>query len=65
MADLATQVEQLLKAAQAQGFATRPKRKGTMVLGQDGGSVMLHHTPSDWRGVRNARAALRKIGVSL
>lgn len=62
---LQREVSRMIGAAEAQGFRTKVKKAGTMILGHDGGSVMLHHTPSDSRGVKNAQARLRAIGVAI
>lgn len=61
---LAKEIRAYVRAAEAQGFRTRDKKSGTMILGS-GGAVMVHHTPSDARGVKNAAARLRAIGVVL
>lgn len=61
---LSKEIRGFIVAAEGQGFRTRTKTNGTMILG-DEGAVMLHHTPSDSRGVKNARAKLRAIGVAL
>lgn len=62
---LARQVEQMIQAATDQGFRVKDKKAGVMVMGDGAGSVMLHRTPSDTRGVNNARSRLRRIGVAI
>lgn len=63
---LSRQIKGFIKAAEAQGFRTKETRKGVMIYGKDGQtSVLLHLTPSDTRGVKNAAAMLRKIGVEI
>lgn len=61
---LAREVRAMVASAEAQGYRTREKKSGTMILGNSG-AVMIHHTPSDPRGVKNAAARLRAIGVVL
>lgn len=67
MADsLSRQIKTFIRAADEQGFRTRETKKGVMIYAKNGeGAVLLHLTPSDKRGVKNARARLRGIGVSL
>lgn len=66
MADtLGRQVQAMIQAATDQGFRVKEKKAGFMVMGDGAGSVMLHRTPSDTRGVNNARSRLRRIGVNL
>lgn len=55
----------MIGAAIQQGFTVKEKKSGVMVMGGDGGMVMLHRTPSDSRGVKNAASRLRKIGVTV
>ena len=57
-------VQHMLSLAEDQGFRIKEKKSGYMVLG-DSGQVMLHRTLSDQRGVKNARARLRGIGVAV
>lgn len=53
----------LVKEAEAQGFIVQKKKKGWMVLTSNGqGSVMVHKTLSDHRGLKNAIARLRRYG---
>jgi hypothetical protein len=61
---LSRQIKGFIKAAEQQGFRTKATKAGVMVYGKDGVSmVLLHLTPSDSRGVVNARKMLNKIGV--
>lgn len=62
---LSKQVDRMIGAAIEQGFAVKEKKAGVMIFGTDGGMVMLHRTPSDSRGVKNAASRLRKIGVAV
>jgi hypothetical protein len=62
---LSKQVASMIEAAEAQGFTVKEKKSGVMVFGTDGGMVMLHRTPSDSRGVKNAASRLKKIGVTV
>ncbi|MGE5612668.1 MAG: hypothetical protein ACM3UO_00135 [Bacillota bacterium] len=49
-----------------QGFEVKRTKKGYLVLAKDGiNSVLMHHTPSDYRGHKNQIARLRKIGVEI
>jgi len=51
----------LVKEAKAQGF--QEKKKGWMVMTPNGkGSVMVHKTLSDHRGLKNAIARLKRYG---
>ena len=61
---LAKQITGFISQAEAQGFPIREKKSGVMIFG-NGGAVMLHRTPSDARGVKNAQARLRAIGVAV
>jgi hypothetical protein len=55
--------EALVREAEAQGFTIKAKKKGWMVLTPNGkGSVMVHKTLSDHRGLKNAIARLRRYG---
>jgi hypothetical protein len=62
---LSKQVDTMIDRAIEQGFSVKEKKSGVMVMGTDGGMVMLHRTPSDTRGVKNAASRLRKIGVAV
>lgn len=62
---LSQQIAGFICAAEDQGFRVKEKRSGVMIFGHGGGAVMLHRTPSDTRGVRNAQARLRAIGVAV
>jgi hypothetical protein len=64
--DLRKQVEEMVSAAEAQGFRVLDRGANYMVLAKaETGLVVLHKTPSDIRGIRNARAQLRAIGVQV
>jgi hypothetical protein len=53
----------LVKDAEKQGFKIKEKKNGWMILTPNGqGSVMIHKTTSDHRGLRNERARLRRYG---
>jgi len=53
----------LVKEAKAQGFQIEEKKKGWMVMTPNGkGSVMVHKTLSDHRGLKNAIARLKRYG---
>ena len=58
-------IQDFIDAAETQGFRVKDKKSGVMVFGDDGGAVMLHRTPSDSRGVKNAQARLRALGVTI
>lgn len=62
---LSKQVDRMIDSALSQGFTVKEKKSGVMIFGTDGGMVMLHRTPSDPRGVKNAASRLRKIGVTV
>lgn len=56
---------ELVKRAKAQGFRVEKKKKGWMVLTANGqGSVMIHKTLSDHRGLNNAIARLKRYGFN-
>lgn len=66
MSDLRRRATALVKECEAQGYRVKRTRAGWRVLSKDGqGSVVVHQTPSEYRGVRNAASELRKIGVDL
>jgi hypothetical protein len=53
----------LVKEAEVQGFRIEKKKKGWMVLTPNGqGSVMVHKTLSDHRGLNNAISRLKRYG---
>jgi hypothetical protein len=55
--------EALVAEARRQGFTIVDKKKGWMILTPNGqGSVMVHKTLSDHRGLKNAIARLRRYG---
>jgi hypothetical protein len=55
----------LIGAATQVGWRAVPTRKGFMLRSPDGTSqVLVHHSPSDWRAIHNARAQLRRAGVA-
>lgn len=58
-------VDLLIRSAWAQGCDVVPTKKGHFkVLLPDGnGMVLLPGTPSDYRGIRNARSQLRGHGI--
>lgn len=62
---LTKEVRKLVSLSEDQGFRIKQKKSGVMIYGKDGGAVLLHMTPSDCRAVKNARARLRNIGVTL
>lgn len=64
---LSRQIRQMVEAAEQQGFRVKETRKGWLVYPADTGvsGVLMHKTPSDPRGVKNARAMLRRIGVDV
>lgn len=57
------EVRTLLDAARAAGARVRRTRSGHWQVFAPGGIVIVPSTPSDWRGLRNARAELRRAGV--
>lgn len=55
----------LITAATASGWRAVPTRKGAMLRSPDGVTqILVHHTPSDRRPMKNARAQLRRAGVA-
>jgi hypothetical protein len=57
--------EELVKRAKAQGFRIKNKKKGWMIQTENGqGSVMVHKTLSDHRGLNNAIARLKRYGFN-
>lgn len=56
--------KKLLKAVEAQGFTYRKTAKGHYQIRDAGGQVVcvVAGTGSDWRGLRNAVAALKRAG---
>ena len=63
-ADTLKTPRRLIAAAIAAGWRGIPTRNGTMLRSPDGVTqVLVHHTPSDGRAMKNARAMLRRAGV--
>lgn len=52
-----------LALARSLGWAVVPRRNGWMLRHPEGGSTMIHKTPSDHRAWRNIVADLRKTGA--
>lgn len=57
------EVMAMLKLADRQKFRIRSTARHVMVHAEDGRTVTVGRTPSDVRSVRNARAALHRLGV--
>ena len=56
-------VKEIVRAADKQGWKVKTKRKGYMLYDPSGRHMeMLHKTPSDPRGLRNAVARMRRYG---
>lgn len=54
----------LVREARMRGFRTKETKAGVTVYGRDGVSTAgTHFTLSDRRGVKNFRAALKRLGV--
>lgn len=56
-------VEDLIAEAKRQGFRVRQTKKGVLIYGKKDGMALIHLTCTDHRAVKNARAALRRLGV--
>ncbi len=57
------EARELVKEAERQGFTIKEKKSGWMILTPNGqGSVMIHKTTSDHRGLKNEHARLRRYG---
>lgn len=58
-------IGRLVAAAITAGWQAVPTRKGAMLRSPDGiTQILVHHTPSDRRAMKNARAQLRRAGVA-
>lgn len=57
---------QLMSAISAAGWTQRPCKHGIYVYPSDKSMrpITIPGTPSDWRSVHNARAVLRRAGLS-
>jgi hypothetical protein len=60
-------LEELLRHAEAAGCVLqRSKRGGHVKVFVPGGPmIIVSKSPSDWRGVLNARAAFRRAGLDI
>lgn len=57
------EIRKIAKALVAQGFEVKVTKKGHFSVSIDGKFVtVMPGTPSDWRGMRNAIATLRRSG---
>jgi len=58
-------LRRLIAAATGAGWRAVPTRKGIMLRSPDRTTqVLVHHSPSDRRAMKNARAQLRRAGVA-
>lgn len=56
----------LLKAVKDAGWPIEQTKKGHHLIRPPSGPLILvSGTPSDWRGLKNARAQLRRAGVNV
>lgn len=61
-----TTATKLADICEAQGFRVKRTRSGYAVYSKDGlTTVLFHCTPTDTRAYLNARADLRRIGVTV
>lgn len=58
-------VEDLVRAAEEQGFRVKRTKKGAFIYGKSKGTgmVLVHMTCSDHRALKNTKAGLRRLGV--
>lgn len=57
------EIRVLVKDLHQQGFVVRVSRRGHRLVCLDGQIVaVIPGTPSDWRSLKNCRAALRRAG---
>lgn len=60
------EVAKILEAAENNGWTTKQKKNGWMLLAPGGGkAVMIHATNSDWRGLKNVKSVLRSAGLKV
>jgi len=61
------ELEDLLRQAEAAGCTIRRNKRGghVKVLVPGGPMIVLSASPSDWRGLLNARAAFRRAGLDI
>jgi len=56
-------LKKIVKALKAQGYETEMTRKGHLMVYRDGHLVaVLPGNVGDWRALKNAIAALRRVG---
>lgn len=64
MASSKAQLQAILRDLERQGCRLRESKKGTVVYFTNGrDSYTVHYTTSDWRAMRNFRAAVRRAGL--
>lgn len=61
---LSKQHKKLIREAEAAGARVVKKSKGLMIYGPEG-SAMIHTSTSDKRALANARADIKRAGISL
>ncbi|MBP8880678.1 MAG: hypothetical protein KBG77_06215 [Dermatophilaceae bacterium] len=58
-------LKKLIAAIEAEGYTTAPTRRGHVRVYRDGTLITTFSgTSSDWRGVRNSLAPLRRLGFN-
>lgn len=57
------EMRKIAKALERQGFDVKVTKRGHISVSKDGRFVVVFAgTPSDWRGMRNALAAMKRAG---
>jgi hypothetical protein len=64
--DNSRQIQNLLKQVQTMGCTVTLRKAGHYkITTPDGNVVFCAQTPSDWRGIKQTRALLRRAGVQV
>lgn len=57
------ETRQLIRLAKKQGWSAELTKGGHVRLTPPNGDYIVMPSPSDWRGIRNAKARLRRAGL--
>ncbi|CAB4203540.1 hypothetical protein UFOVP1382_153 [uncultured Caudovirales phage] len=59
------EVDALVKQIRRLGFTVDKTGAGHWRVASPSGPIFMPSTPSDWRAVKNMRAALRRAGIAI